>query len=94
MFTDPSSVPGAASRRVHSKPSQTKAVPNPPVSGASFKEVLAEAVKAPEKSSEIRRELVEEYKSALANGSYEVKAGELAEKMVQKIRENKTRAII
>jgi anti-sigma28 factor (negative regulator of flagellin synthesis) len=38
--------------------------------------------------------MVNKYKSSLANGTYEIKAEELAEKMIQKIREDKTRGII
>jgi len=38
--------------------------------------------------------MVNKYKDSLANGTYEVKAQELAEKIIQKIREDKTREII
>ena len=38
---------------------------------------------------EIRLELVEKFKSSLQKGNYKVKAPEIAEKIVQKIRENK-----
>jgi anti-sigma28 factor (negative regulator of flagellin synthesis) len=40
-------------------------------------------------TSEIRHELVNKYRNVLQNGSYEVKANEIAEKIVQNIRENK-----
>jgi flagellar biosynthesis anti-sigma factor FlgM len=40
-------------------------------------------------TSEIRQELVNKYRDVLQNGSYEVKANEIAEKIVQNIRENK-----
>jgi flagellar biosynthesis anti-sigma factor FlgM len=40
-------------------------------------------------TSEIRQELVNKYRNVLQNGSYEVKANEIAEKIVQNIRENK-----
>ena len=42
-------------------------------------------------TSEIRHELVNKYRNVLQNGSYEVKANEIAEKIVQNIRENKNR---
>ncbi len=38
---------------------------------------------------EIRLELVEKFKSSLQQGNYKIKSPEIAEKMVQKIRENK-----
>lgn len=44
-------------------------------------------------TSEIRHELVNKYRKILKNGSYEVKANEIAEKIVQNIRENKTHLI-
>ncbi|MCH7650183.1 MAG: flagellar biosynthesis anti-sigma factor FlgM [Nitrospinae bacterium] len=56
--------------------------------------MLKNEVQKSERKTEIRRDLVEQYKATLANGTYEIKAKELAEKMVQKIQENKTRAII
>ena len=40
-------------------------------------------------TSEIRHELVNKFRNVLQNGSYEVKANEIAEKIVQNIRENK-----
>ena len=40
-------------------------------------------------TSEIRHELVNKYRNVLQNGSYKVKANEIAEKIVQNIRENK-----
>jgi len=39
--------------------------------------------------SEIRYDLINKYKAALRKGGYKVKADEIAEKMVQKIRDNK-----
>ena len=62
-----------------------------PAQNLSFKRILEGAVDKGAGSSEIRRELVDKYKVSLANGTYEVKAHELAEKMIQKIREGKTR---
>jgi flagellar biosynthesis anti-sigma factor FlgM len=39
--------------------------------------------------SDIRLELVNKFRNVLQSGSYEVKADEIADKIVQKIRENK-----
>ena len=72
----------------------SKAADHAPASKASFKEILAKEIEAPDSSHEIRRDLVDQYKRLLNKGTYEVKADELAEKMVQKIRENKSRVII
>jgi flagellar biosynthesis anti-sigma factor FlgM len=41
------------------------------------------------KTGDIRRDLVQKFKAVLANGTYEVKADEIADKIVQKIREQK-----
>ncbi len=51
----------------------------------------AQAPKKVSKSEagEIRRDLVQKFKAVLANGTYEVKADEIADKIVQKIREQK-----
>ena len=40
-------------------------------------------------TSEIRHELVNKFRNILKNGSYKVKANEIAEKIVQNIQENK-----
>ena len=40
-------------------------------------------------TGDIRRDLVQKFKAVLANGTYEVKADEIADKIVQKIREQK-----
>lgn len=45
-------------------------------------------------TSEVRKELVSKFRDFLEKGSYQVKADEIADKMVQKIRENKNRLII
>ena len=47
------------------------------------------ASKSKATTSEIRHELVNKFRNVLQNGSYEVKANEIAEKIVQNIRENK-----
>ena len=49
----------------------------------------ASASKTKATASEIRHELVNKFRNFLQNGSYEVKANEIAEKIVQNIRENK-----
>ena len=49
----------------------------------------ASAGKSKATSNEIRHELVNKFRKVLQNGSYEVKANEIAEKIVQNIRENK-----
>jgi len=45
-------------------------------------------------ASEIRHELVNKFRDVLKSGSYEVKANEIADKIVQKIRENKNRLVL
>jgi flagellar biosynthesis anti-sigma factor FlgM len=75
---------------------------NKPVSGSKLssgnvdKVTLSEPSKAQASAStsktiasEIRHELVNKFRDVLQNGSYEVKANEIADKIVQKIRENK-----
>ena len=54
----------------------------------------ASASKSKATTSEIRHELVNKYRTVLQNGSYEVKANEIAEKIVQNIQENKKHLII
>ena len=54
----------------------------------------ASASKSKVIASEIRHELVNKFRDVLQNGSYEVKANEIADKIVQKIRENKTRLVL
>ena len=44
--------------------------------------------------SDVRYDLVRKYKEVLANGSYQVKSEELADKIVQKVKENKNRILI
>ena len=45
-------------------------------------------------ASDVRFELINKYREILNNGTYVVKAEELADKIVQKIRENKNRMVI
>ena len=49
----------------------------------------ASASKTKVVASEIRQDLVNKFRDVLQSGSYEVKANEIADKIVQKIRENK-----
>ena len=44
--------------------------------------------------SDLRYDLINKYREVLNNGTYVVKAEELADKIVQKIRENKNRMVI
>ena len=44
--------------------------------------------------SDVRYDLVKKYREVLANGSYQVKSEELADKIVQKVKENKNRIFI
>ena len=44
--------------------------------------------------SDVRYDLIQKYREVLDSGTYVVKAEELAEKIVQKIRENKNRMVI
>ena len=45
-------------------------------------------------SGEIRHKLVSKFRDILESGDYKIKANEIADKMVQKIREEKNRTII
>ena len=69
-------------------------------SGHLDKVTLSEPSKAQSSSgkskataNEIRHELVNKFRNVLQNGSYEVKSNEIADKIVQNIRENKHRLI-
>ena len=44
--------------------------------------------------SDVRYDLINKYREVLESGTYVVKAEELADKIVQKIRENKNRIVI
>ncbi len=81
-------------RRLEQEVSSNKKSETRPAQNVSFQKVLKSAVDKAAGSPEIRKDLVNKYKASLANGTYEVKAQELAEKMIQKIRESKTRGII
>jgi anti-sigma28 factor (negative regulator of flagellin synthesis) len=62
------------------------------LSGPFKTQVSASKNKATE--SEIRHELVKKYRDILQNGNYQVKANEIAEKIVQNIRENKNHLVL
>jgi len=94
LFLNFSSGKDLTTARVDKKNSASKTQESAVTPSESFKEVLKNVAQKSERTTEIRRDLVEQYKATLANGTYEIKAKELAEKMVQKIKENKTRAII
>ena len=55
--------------------------------------IQASACKSKATADEIRHELVNKFREVLQNGSYEVKSNEIAEKIVQNIRENKHRLV-
>ena len=62
------------------------------LSGSSKAQAPASTSKS--KAGEIRYELVNKFRDILQNESYEVKANEIADKIVQKIRENKNNLIL
>jgi len=62
------------------------------LSGSSKAQASANPSKAI--TSEIRHDLVNKFRDVLQNGSYEVKANEIADKIVQKIRENKNHLVL
>lgn len=91
---DPTSGKNLTPRRLDPEASAKKNSQIQLAEKVSFKKVLKGVVDKAAGSTEIRHELVTRYKASLADGTYEVKANELAEKMIQKIRENKTRNIV
>jgi anti-sigma28 factor (negative regulator of flagellin synthesis) len=91
---DPPSGKNLTPRRLEREAPSSKKPENRATQNASFQKVLESVVDKATGSPEIRQDLVNKYKVSLANGTYEVKAQELAEKMIQKIRESKTRGII
>ena len=44
--------------------------------------------------SDVRYDLVKKYREILANGSYQIKSNELADKIVQKVKEGKSRILL
>jgi len=94
MFLDPNSRNHLISGRKETVISPQKSSQGETGKDISFREVLKGVADSKDNSPGIRRDLVEKYKLSLAEGTYEIKAHELAEKMIQKIRENQTRVII
>ena len=74
------------------KPSSTKNVDQVTLSETSKTQASASEVKIV--ASEIRQDLVNKFRDILQKGTYEVKANEIADKIVQKIRENKNSMIL
>lgn len=91
---DPTFGKNLTPRRLEQGVSPQKNSHNQSTEKVSFKKVLEGVVEKAAGTPEIRKDLVTKYKVSLADGTYEVKAQELAEKMIQKIRENKTRNIV
>ena len=44
-------------------------------------------------ASDVRYELIKKYRTVLAEGNYKIKSDELADKMIQKIKENKNKVL-
>lgn len=91
---DPTSGKNLTPKRLGREASSKKTSESQSAQKVSFQEVLKNAVDKTDGSPKIRQDMVNKYKISLANGTYEVKAQELAEKIIQKIREDKTREII
>jgi len=94
FYLDPASGKNPMPKRLEPKVSPKITPENQPGQKVSFKKVLKSVVAQTDSSSKVRQDMVAKYKDSLANGTYEVKAQELAEKIIQKIREDKTREII
>lgn len=94
FYLDSASGKNLTPRRLEQEAPSKRNTENQPTQNISFHEVLKSVADKTGGSPAIRQDLVSKYKTSLANGTYEVKAQELAEKMIQKIRENKTREII
>jgi len=92
-YLDPTSGKNLTPKRLKQDASLKKNLENQPAQKVSFHEVLKSVVDKTEGAPKIRQDMVDKYKVSLADGTYEVKAQELAEKMIQKIRENKARQI-
>ncbi len=90
FYFDPASGKNLEPRRLEQGVPSKKNSENRPAQNVPFDEILKSALEKTGGAPEIRQDLVNKYKVSLANGTYEVKARELAEKMIQKIRENKT----
>ena len=44
-------------------------------------------------ASDVRYELIKKYRTILSDGTYKIKSDELADKMIQKIKENKNKVL-
>ena len=77
---------------VAGKPASAKNIDRVTLSETSKTQPSASEVKSV--ASEIRRDLVNKFRNILQQGSYEVKADEIADKIVQKIRENKNHMVL
>ena len=94
FYLDPTSGKILMPKKLEQDVSSNKPLKSQAGQKASFQEGLKSVTAKAEGSPKIRQDMVNKYKVSLANGTYEVKAQELAEKMIQKIREDKTREII
>ena len=74
------------------KPSSPKNIDQVTLSKPSKTQASASGVTSA--ASKIRQDLVNKFRDILQKGSYEVKANEIADKIVQKIRENKNSMIL
>ena len=77
---------------VAGKPASAKNIDRVTLSETS--KTQASASEAKSVTSEIRRDLVNKFRNILQQGSYEVMADEIADKIVQKIRENKNHMVL
>ena len=77
---------------VAGKPASAKNIDRVTLSKTSKTQASASGVKSV--ASKIRQDLVNKFRDILQKGSYEVKANEIADKIVQKIRENKNSMIL
>ena len=77
---------------VAGKPASAKNIDRVTLSETSKTQASASEVKSV--ASEIRQALVNKFRNILQQGSYEVKADEIADKIVQKIRENKNHMVL
>jgi anti-sigma28 factor (negative regulator of flagellin synthesis) len=94
FYLNPASGKNLTPKRLGQGVPSEKNLGNQPAEKVSFQDVLKNVVDKAEGSPKTRQDMVNKYKVSLANGTYEVKAQELAEKMIQKIREDKAREII
>lgn len=65
--------------------------PSPSIQADSDRVSLSKASRNPasKNTSSVRQDIVDKYKTMLGKGAYQIKADEIADKMVQKIQENK-----